>query len=109
MTYLLARSAVRNGFNMEKRRARRWPVEVGAWLSDQAARFDVDVTDLSLSGFRAESSVALRLGAPVWLTLPGLAALEASVAWRDRYRYGCAFTLPLSAALIDRIVAGGGG
>ena len=107
MTYVLARSAVRKGFSMDKRRARRWSVEVGAKLHDQAAGFEVDVIDLSMSGFRTESTVALRPGAPVWLTLPGLVALEASVAWRDRYRYGCAFTRPLHGALVDRIVADG--
>ena len=68
-------------------------------------RFEIDVVDLSVTGFRAQTSFTLWPGTTVWLTLPGLAALEAVVAWRDKFRYGCAFSKPLHPAVFDHIVA----
>lgn len=66
--------------------------------------FDVDLVDLSLTGFSAESGVIMPLGSRVWLTLPTFEALEAVVAWRDRYRCGCTFAAPLHLAVLDHLV-----
>ena len=90
----------------ENRRALRKAVKMRARLRDRGAtRFEVDVTDLSQSGFRAETSFTMWPGTAVWLTMPGLAALEAKVAWRDGVAYGCAFAKPLHPAVFDHIVA----
>ena len=87
------------------RRALRKPVRLRAQLRDRGTtKFEIDVIDLSTSGFRAETSFTLWEGHTVWLTLPGLAALEAKVAWRDGFRYGCAFERPLHPAVFDHIV-----
>lgn len=101
MSYALARSA----FHMNKRSAPRRLVEIAARLCDASARFDVDVTDLSALGFRAESSFILRPGSRVWLMLPDFPGMEAVVAWRDRYQYGCAFTRPLHQTSVDHLAA----
>jgi hypothetical protein len=67
----------------ESRRALRKAVKMRAQLRDRGTtKFEIDVVDLSLSGFRAETSFSLQPGNTVWLTLPGLAALEAVVAWK---------------------------
>ncbi len=88
------------------RRALRKSVRMRAHLRDRGqTRFEIEVTDLSMSGFRAETSFTLWPGTVVWLTLPGLAALEAVVAWRDKFKYGCAFAKPLHPAVFDHIVA----
>ena len=90
----------------ENRRALRKAVKVRAHLRDRGqTRFEIDVVDLSQSGFRAQTSFTLWPGTVVWLTLPGLAPLEAVVAWRDRSTYGCAFAKPLYGAVFDHIVA----
>jgi hypothetical protein len=90
----------------ENRRALRKGVKMRARLRDRGAtRFEVDVVDLSLSGFRAETSFTMWPGTSVWLTMPGLASLEAKVAWRDGVTYGCAFAKPLHPAVFDHIVA----
>ncbi len=89
----------------ENRRALRKPVRLKAHLRDRGtARFEIDVIDLSTTGFRAETSFTLWEGHIVWLTLPGLASLEATVAWRDGLLYGCAFARPLHPAVFDHIV-----
>ena len=62
----------------DHRRALRKGVKMRAHLRDRGqTRFEIDVVDLSASGFRAETSFTLWPGTVVWLTLPGLAALEA--------------------------------
>ena len=71
----------------EHRSALRRAVKMRAHLRDRGqTRFEIDVVDLSESGFRAETSFTLWPGTVVWLTLPGLAPLEAVVAWRDRFQ-----------------------
>ncbi|WP_235535165.1 pilus assembly protein PilZ [Sphingomonas sp. Leaf339] len=76
---------------------------------DGQGRFDIDLIEVSPTGFRAETTFALSPGTAVWLTLPGLAPLEAVVMWRDPTRYGCEFSRPLDAVVFDHLVALGGG
>lgn len=90
----------------DSRRSLRHAVRMRAHLRDRGqTRFEIDVVDLSQAGFRAETSFTLWPGTTVWLTLPGLAPLEAMVAWRDRHQYGCAFARPLHPAVFDHIIA----
>ncbi|RIA44454.1 PilZ domain-containing protein [Hephaestia caeni] len=94
------------GGSGDNRRALRKPVRLKAQLRDRGtAKFDIDVIDLSTTGFRAETSFTLWEGHIVWLTLPGLASLEATVAWRDGLLYGCAFARPLHPAVFNHIVS----
>ncbi len=88
----------------EARRADRFPLLIKAALREPGAtRFSVDVRDLSVSGFRCETSFTLEIGARVWLTIPGLAPLEAQTMWHDKYVYGFAFTAPLHPAVLDHL------
>ncbi|MCW6531437.1 pilus assembly protein PilZ [Sphingomonas sp. MMSM24] len=90
----------------ESRLALRKAVKMRAHLRDRGTtRFEIEVVDLSTTGFRAHTSFTMWPGQTVWLTLPGLAALEAVVAWRDKFKYGCAFAKPLHPAVFDHIVA----
>jgi hypothetical protein len=89
----------------DHRRALRKAVRMRAYLRDRGTtRFLIDVVDLSVTGFRAETSFTLWPGTTVWLKMPGMEALEAVVAWRDQFRYGCAFAKPLHPAVFDHIV-----
>lgn len=89
----------------DARRALRKTVKLTARLRDRGAKkFEIDVVDLSVSGFRAETEFKLHQGDLVWLTLPGLAGLEARVAWVDGLRLGCSFSQPLYPAVFDNIV-----
>jgi len=96
-----------SSFNDDARRALRKPVRLTAQLRDRGStrKFTIALVDLSLSGFRAETIARLHEGTLVWLTLPGMAGLEARVVWIDHVRCGCAFTQPLHQAVFDRIVA----
>lgn len=88
------------------RRAARKPVAIRATLRRQGeSRFNANVTDLSETGFRVESHYLIPTGAQVWLTLPGLAAMPATVAWSSGHSLGCRFDAPLHPAVLDRVIA----
>lgn len=76
-----------------------------ARIRERGTPFDIDVVDLSPTGFRGETIYNLAIGARIFVTLPGLAALEAKVVWRDAAFVGCAFASPLHPAVFDHIVA----
>ncbi|MDP1028049.1 pilus assembly protein PilZ [Sphingomonas sp. KR1UV-12] len=93
------------GATHDRRDTARRSVRMHAHLRDRGqTRFDIDVSDLSTTGFRAATAFTLYPGTIVWLTLPGLAPIEAVVAWHDRYHYGCTFARPLHPAVFDHIV-----
>ena len=69
------------------------------------SRFDVEVEDLSVTGFRIDTIYRVPVGAQVFLTIPTFAALEAKVAWSNGKGYGCHFTQPLHPSVFDTIAA----
>ena len=90
----------------EHRSALRRAVTLRARLRDRSStRFDISVVDLSATGFRADVDYSLNPGAVVWINLPGLQGLEATVAWRRGTMIGAAFRQPLYPAVFDHIVA----
>lgn len=88
----------------EARMSRRLGVSFDASLREPGStKFRVTIDDMSQSGFRCNTSFTLIPNNVVWLTIPGLAPLEARVAWRKGYLYGFAFALPLHVAVFEHI------
>jgi hypothetical protein len=86
------------------RMAQRLDIRLKAALREcGAGKFEVDVIDMSVSGCRLETSFTLIPGTRAWITIPGLAAIEIEVAWKDLYVYGCRFLSPLHPAVLDHI------
>lgn len=86
------------------RRSARVAVRMMASLREQNfSKFDVEVSDLSMDGFRCETHYRLLPDAIVWLTIPGFSPLESRVVWSNRNSYGCAFTQPLHIAVLDHV------
>ena len=83
----------------------RLDVKVTAWLREQGSsfKFDVDVIDLSMTGFRISTSAKLVVGQHVFITIPGIATLDAKIAWTQRLVHGASFTRPLHVAVFDHI------
>ena len=105
MTFMFRASGLVAPASSESRRALRKAVRLRARLRDRGAtRFAIDVIDLSTTGFRAETAYNLHPGTVVWISLPGLAGLEAIVAWRTHECIGAAFRHPLHPAVFDHIV-----
>ena len=67
--------------------------------------FSVIVRDLSLSGVACEAMTGMGAGTRVWLTLPGLAALQAKIVWNDGTIVGCEFSTLLNPAVLQNILA----
>lgn len=91
----------------EHRQTMRLDVRFHAGLREpgSAQKFEVDVIDLSMTGFRFETSFTIRPGAKVFVTIPGMNTLEATVHWARGYIYGAQFDQPLYAAVFDMIAA----
>jgi hypothetical protein len=69
---------------------RRWTIEVAA-ITTRSVAFD--------------SFAALRVGALLWIVLPGLEGWPARIVSVEGYRYNCEFTQPLHPAVLERILA----
>ena len=91
----------------DNNRARgRAPFRIAAVLRDRSSnKFNVHLVDLSTTGFQAEAHPSLDPGALVWLVIPGMEGLEATVMWRRRSVVGCKFNHPLHPAVFDHLVA----
>jgi PilZ domain len=88
----------------EARRTERYGMVFQASLREPGStRFAIAVRDLSVTGFRCETSFNLKVGKTVWLTIPGLGPLEAEVKWKDKFQFGCSFASPLHTAVLDHI------
>jgi hypothetical protein len=106
MPNISTRTGLMPSWNHDGRCAERLDVRMRASLRESGCtKFNVDVLDMSVSGFRFETAYSIAPSSRVWLTIPGLTALEAIVAWQDRYRYGCYFVDPLHIAVFDHIIA----
>jgi PilZ domain len=67
--------------------------------------FSVVVKDMSLSGVACEALTGMTAGTRVWLTLPGLSALQAKIVWNDGTMVGCEFDTLLNPAVMQNILA----
>lgn len=64
-----------------------------------------DLHDLSLSGFCAQWLSNLQAGQRIWLTLPELSPLMATVVWNSGTKLGCRFDVPLHTAVLYRLTS----
>lgn len=93
------------GGDDDHRRMPRVLVRMVAKLRDRHSnKYDAHILDLSVTGFRAEAHYSLDAGHIVWLTIPGMQGLEATVAWRRGNVIGCRFRNPLYPAVLDHVV-----
>jgi hypothetical protein len=91
--------------SLEDRSAQRYKFEIAARLRPTGVTsFRVIVNNLSLSGFACEAVSGIPLGGRCWLSLPGLAPLQAEVIRNDGQVVGCAFTNLLSQIVLDAII-----
>jgi hypothetical protein len=90
---------------LEDRSAPRIALNIHAILRPSGITgFSVIVTNLSLSGFACEATTGIAVGSRCWLSLPGLGALQAEVAWNNGITVGCGFSNLLNQAVLDAVV-----
>jgi hypothetical protein len=89
-----------------RRCATRAPVSLDARFGRGGLdRTGCKVTDLSIHGARIHSYSGLEQGAMIWLTLPDLGQVVATVMWASDYEAGCRFVEPLDEASFATLVA----
>ena len=92
----------------EGRQAERRIVNLAARLRDPGASVsDVEVVNLSVSGFMAEGQVPLEPGTQVWVKLPGLEPQSSRAVWVEGGKAGFEFVTPLHPATLEQLVSTG--
>jgi len=76
-----------------------------ARVRDGNRRWSIDVTAITTRSVSFDSYAALRMGALLWIVLPGLEGWPARIVSVDGYRFNCEFTQPLHPAVLERILA----
>ena len=88
-----------------RRSAQRAPVSLRTGFRKRGSqRTQVDVVDLSATGFQVDAPMALLPGTDVWITIPGIEPKSARVVWADGFRAGCEFHAPFHESVFERIV-----
>ena len=86
------------------RKSQRAPVSLDAKVGRGLDRTLCRITDLSRDGARISSYSALKKDSTIWLTLPGIGQVAATVRWADDFQAGCQFNAPLAAYQFDILV-----
>jgi PilZ domain len=90
----------------EGRASERKMVGIKAQLREGTIwKLDVEVEDLSETGFRIDTTSNIAVGTKVFLKIPSFEGMEAVVTRREGMRYGCRFVRPLYPAVFDTIAA----
>lgn len=90
----------------DQRDETRLPVTMEAKCREYGSfRTEVYLIDLSAKGCKVETSLRIRSGQRVWLTLAGLETREAQVRWSGRGSMGCQFDEPLPEAILAQLAS----
>lgn len=86
------------------RRSQRMRIAARARFREAGANpYEVEIDDLSASGFRMVSYTRPRAGTRIWVTLPGMHSLEAVVRRSDGNNHGCEFIVPLHPSVAQHL------
>lgn len=86
------------------RGAERTPVRANARFREPGFNpFDVELFDLSSTGFRMITFARPQIGKHIWVNLPGLQPLEAIVRRGEGNNYGCEFVSPLHPSVAEHL------
>ena len=88
----------------ERRRVPRAPVSLDAKIGRGGLdRALCKVTDLSIHGARLQTYSTLRKGTMIWLTLPIVGPVVATIRWSDDFEAGCEFHEPLDRPVFETL------
>jgi hypothetical protein len=88
------------------RKAKRERIKARARFREVGSNpYEVEIEDLSATGFRMASYAKPRIGTRIWISLPGLQALEAVVRRSEGTSHGCEFINPLHPSVAEHMQA----
>ena len=89
----------------DKRIASRMGVAITAEVREPGlGKIDVQVLDLSISGFQMRCLTRLTGEKDIFMRLPTFSAIESRIAWVNGEMYGCEFLQALHPAVFQHIV-----
>lgn len=80
-------------------------LNLSARVREGTRRWAIDVASITTRSVAFDCFAALRVGALLWIVLPGLEGWPARIVAVDGYRFTCEFTQPLHPAVLERILA----
>lgn len=84
------------------RRSQRGQVNARARFRQVGANpYEVELRDISATGFRMVTYTRPAIGTRIWVTLPGLQSMEAIVRRATGNEYGCEFVQPLHPSVAE--------
>ena len=92
------------GFD-ERRFAQREAINVRAGF--RKSGYDsakADITDISTTGCKIDSTVNLGTNTMVWIKFPGFAPMEATVVWANGFEAGCEFSAGFYEPVLDNFL-----
>ena len=66
-------------------------------------RWRVNIVDISPQGCRVELPVRVTAGDTIWITAPGLEALQGKICWVKEWLAGIEFAHPLHPAVFEMV------
>lgn len=89
---------------LDRRREPRAPVSLDARIGRGGLdRALCKVTDLSRHGARLQTYSSLRKNMVIWLTLPVVGQVAATIRWADDFEAGCEFREALAPSVYDAL------
>ena len=89
----------------DRRRSPRAPISLDAKLGRGGLdRALCKVTNVSLHGAKLHTYSPMKKGSLIWLTLPRLGQVMATIVWADDFEAGCQFQDPLDDAAFATLV-----
>lgn len=89
---------------VERRRAARTALHLGATLRDGSRKAPARVIDMSTNGARVECSTVVADESWVWLAIDGLQSQRCRVAWHCEEFIGLEFETALSQPVFERLL-----
>tara|TARA_R110000772_G_scaffold147233_4_gene257698 strand:- start:1192 stop:1545 length:354 start_codon:yes stop_codon:yes gene_type:complete len=90
----------------DNRKADREAIETEIFIFQSGKKLcRATLSDISISGFKMTSKRSLDPEQPVFIRLPGIQSLSATIRWEGFKDYGCQFTRVLTPKLFDSLVS----
>ncbi|WP_442955391.1 PilZ domain-containing protein [Parasphingorhabdus sp.] len=91
---------------IESRNATREPIHTEILICQSGQKLSrATLSDISVSGFKLTSKRSLNPAQPVFIRLPGIQSLSATIRWEGFKDYGCQFTRTLNPKIFEQLVS----
>ena len=95
-----------NVLSCENRKVAREVLDTEIFIQQSGSKLcRVTLSDISTSGFRMTSKGCLDPLKPIFIRIPGIQSLSATIRWEGFKDYGCQFSRVLTPAVFDNLLS----